>query len=277
MNDYWRAFERFGHLMQAAPWRFASTMPQNPHHYTLREHWEEDDAFAWAVEFIRQRGYREQFKGRWYTQIDVNEHFYWSMGAPVPDTILVNRKRIQRSADYDEISHRYDVMFRDEASQQEDHELLAFVEERAGPIAEKYVLDVGCGTGLFLRLARPRSYVGIDPSAGMLGYLRHRHPDAAVVCTPLSAFAPPASRSRYDLVLALYGVGGYLSDVELGRLKRLLAPGGAALVMFNTGVPETYRQTKVYLEHRAWNAETLPGERVPFNAYDVIVQRSDGD
>lgn len=62
-------------------------MPQNPHEYTLRKHWENEDDFVEAVELIRQYGYKTKFKGNTYTQFNVLGHFYWSMGAPVPITI----------------------------------------------------------------------------------------------------------------------------------------------------------------------------------------------
>jgi hypothetical protein len=43
---------------------------------------------------IRANGYRNLFEGRWYTQLDSGEHTYWTMGAPVDETILIDRKRI---------------------------------------------------------------------------------------------------------------------------------------------------------------------------------------
>jgi len=46
------------------------------------------------VPFIRANGDRNLFEGRWYTQLDVGEHTYWTMGAPVEETIPVNRDRI---------------------------------------------------------------------------------------------------------------------------------------------------------------------------------------
>lgn len=96
--------ERLAALLEAAEWRFAKTMPQNPHWYTLRKTWARDDDFVWAVEQIRLRGYRSKYNGSWYTQLDVNDHFYWTMGWPIGSfdwgwdrlnaggTILINRK-----------------------------------------------------------------------------------------------------------------------------------------------------------------------------------------
>jgi len=72
--------ERLAHLLESAAWRFARTMPQNPHWYTLRETWARDEDFVWAVEQIRLRGYRHQFQGHWYVQFDLNAFVYWSMG-----------------------------------------------------------------------------------------------------------------------------------------------------------------------------------------------------
>ena len=86
--------ERVAHDLAAAHWIFANTMPENPHEYTLRREWTSDADFVRAVLFIREHGYRNLFEGHWYTQLDVDEHTYWTMGAPVEETILINRKRI---------------------------------------------------------------------------------------------------------------------------------------------------------------------------------------
>lgn len=95
---------RLAELLENAEWRFAKTMAHNPHHYTLRKTWTRDEDFVWCVERIRTLGYRVKFQGHWYTQLDVNDHFYWTMGWPigsldwgwdrlnVAGTILINRK-----------------------------------------------------------------------------------------------------------------------------------------------------------------------------------------
>lgn len=97
---------RLAGLLATATWVFAKTMPQNPHFYTLRKTCVHDADFVWAVEQIRLRGYRQKYQGNWYTQLDVGEHFYWTMGWPVgtldwgwerlnkAGTILINRKSL---------------------------------------------------------------------------------------------------------------------------------------------------------------------------------------
>ncbi len=87
------ALARLTALLEAAPWTFAKTMPHNPHHYTLRAKWAEAD-FVWVVEQIRAHGYTERFKGRAYTLFAVNGFKYWTMGNPLPETTLINRKTV---------------------------------------------------------------------------------------------------------------------------------------------------------------------------------------
>jgi hypothetical protein len=79
-------------LLEGQQWRFAKTMPQNPHEYTLRNTWSVDAQFQQAVRFIRQHGYVERFKGRPYVVLDLGGWHYWTMGAPLADTRLINRK-----------------------------------------------------------------------------------------------------------------------------------------------------------------------------------------
>jgi hypothetical protein len=116
-----------------------------------------------------------------------------------------------------------------------------------------------------LRMADPLHYVGVEPSDNMLRELRHRHPHAATVRTPLRSFVPTAGRSRFDLVLSLFGVGSYLTDAELGRIPLLLKPGGRAVTMFYAPgyTPEVYRRTKSPpVPHRTWQEGLMQGELI---------------
>jgi hypothetical protein len=78
-------------LIARSRWVFAKTMPDNPHWYTLRKE-ADDSEFVRFVELIRAHGREEPYEGQPYTVLDVDEWFYWTMGAPVDETILVNRE-----------------------------------------------------------------------------------------------------------------------------------------------------------------------------------------
>jgi hypothetical protein len=75
-------------------WVFAKTMPQHPHEYTLRKNARDDQEFEAVVSFIRAEGYTERHNGRTYTYLNVDDWKYWTMGAPLPKTIILNRARI---------------------------------------------------------------------------------------------------------------------------------------------------------------------------------------
>jgi hypothetical protein len=82
-------------------WIFARTMPETPHEYVLRRDCYANGyeaEFVQMVKLIREHGYRGRFRkppGRpiTLTYMNVDDHRYWSMGAPVPETILINRAR----------------------------------------------------------------------------------------------------------------------------------------------------------------------------------------
>jgi hypothetical protein len=94
--------EKVTALLNAQKWVFAKTMPENPHEYTVRKNWENDDDFVFVVKYIRANGYPFKFGKSIYTQLDVGEHFYWTMGAAIntpdgkPYTIILNRKRLDQ-------------------------------------------------------------------------------------------------------------------------------------------------------------------------------------
>ena len=79
-------------------WQFAKTMPQIPHWYTVRA-WDPDEAaFERFVMYIREHGYKRKFGSRWYTYLDMDGHAYWTMGAAVNVTTVINRKVLEQEA-----------------------------------------------------------------------------------------------------------------------------------------------------------------------------------
>jgi len=74
-----------------ADWIYAKSMPKFPHWYTLRETWSDDPLFDEVVAFIRKHGRRERFGRKQFIYFYLDGHKYWTMGAPIPDTILINR------------------------------------------------------------------------------------------------------------------------------------------------------------------------------------------
>jgi len=81
--------ERF----KSTRWKFASTMKQHPHSYTLREWWD-DDEFLQIVKHIRKHGkwgkfFRVPIK-YWYYE----GYKYWTMGYGLDQTKLINRAEI---------------------------------------------------------------------------------------------------------------------------------------------------------------------------------------
>lgn len=76
-------------------WHFAESMPQNPHWYTLRKN-QDDGMFNRVIEHMREFGYDGYFQGAKYRYYNIGHHYYWTMGAPINDTILINRKPLDQ-------------------------------------------------------------------------------------------------------------------------------------------------------------------------------------
>ena len=83
--------KEFARFVASQPWIFARTMPENPHEYALRRQGTNAN-FEAAVRFIREHGLIEDYRGRSYKILYFGNHKYWTMGAPLAETILINRK-----------------------------------------------------------------------------------------------------------------------------------------------------------------------------------------
>ena len=219
-------FLHIGNSLLFHNWIFAKTMPQYPHWYTLRKQWNDDKAFDEAVIFIRHHGYKEKFKGRIYTLLNFDNMKYWSMGAPIKDTILINRAEIKSDLIYDSLASEYDSFYQDEKSLKENQNIFSMINPKGT------ILDIGCGTGLFADYAKinPESYVGIDPSEMMLKRFSDKHPEYTnrLVRTKFEDFIG----KKYDMIVSLFGAISYVKPEYLSWIPEMLNPCGKFFLMF---------------------------------------------
>lgn len=82
----------FREYIAGSRWKFAKTMAHIPHEYTVRDWapWREP-LFEEAVMFIRANGYEQNFFRKTFLYYDVDDKQYWTMGAPLNETVLINR------------------------------------------------------------------------------------------------------------------------------------------------------------------------------------------
>jgi SAM-dependent methyltransferase len=87
------------------------------------------------------------------------------------------------------------------------------------------LLDVACGSGLAIELARLRgaSCSGIDASPRLLAVARDRNPDCDIRAGDMNAL--PWDPASFDVVTSFRGIWG-TTPGAVGEIHRVLAPGG---------------------------------------------------
>ena len=85
---------------RAQAWIFAKTYSHTwPHEYIVRERVEKDH-FIDLVQHIRRNGYEGRFYTKIITYFDDEDMVYWTMGAPVDETTIVNRCQKEQTYEY---------------------------------------------------------------------------------------------------------------------------------------------------------------------------------
>jgi len=91
--------EDLARFVQTERWTYARTMPKWPHEYLVRER-VDPELFERMVRHIRANGYEGRFYQAPITYFEEGGLVYWTMGAPVEETIIINRCRKEDSFEY---------------------------------------------------------------------------------------------------------------------------------------------------------------------------------
>jgi SAM-dependent methyltransferase len=99
------------------------------------------------------------------------------------------------------------------------------VHHRLGVDTADRLLDVACGSGLAIELARLRgaSCSGIDASARLVAVARDRNPDCDIQVGDMHAL--PWERASFDVVTSFRGIWG-TTPRAVAEIHRVLRPGG---------------------------------------------------
>lgn len=90
MNPEDAAF--FASFINRHQWTFAKTMPKHPHWYIVRKNCDPAH-FERAVRLIREHGEQRRFYRKRLTYLHFDGLDYWTMGAPVEETTIINRAK----------------------------------------------------------------------------------------------------------------------------------------------------------------------------------------
>ncbi len=174
---------------------------------------------------------------------------------------------------YDRLADAYDAAYGSPLARAEN--TLAFrLVQRAG-CDRGQILDLGCGTGLFLEHApvAPERYVGVDISNGMLSVARHKFPRHTFLQGDMADLSSLPDCS-FDSIVSLFASFAYAAEPErvVAEIQRVLAPGGRFLVM-TLGVrhrrrtPYTVEALGMLVPWRLWRAADL---RRQFARFDDV-------
>jgi SAM-dependent methyltransferase len=242
--------QEVGKLLQQQQYKFAKTMPWMPHWYTLKATWADGNQYrnviAWILEHGELRTWGKRKTVRRY--FDYGEWRYWPMTTNPSESILLNRAKIDGDTSlpvysYNDVAAEYDQIWSGPQALQEDREIMKRIAYSKGD-----VLDIGCGTGLFLdHHPDCTSYLGIDPSKAMLERLNQKHPEKASLCQTFESSLLLLEGKQFDCVISLFCSPSYIPPAELKAVHSLVRPQGKLFMMF--AAPDYEPITHQYLKN----------------------------
>lgn len=90
-------YTRIREMISRCQWTFAKTMPWCPHEYIVRGKCPlKDEEFVYFVNMQRNYGKEERWGKNILPYLYIDNYKYWTMGAPMEKTLVMNRARVNK-------------------------------------------------------------------------------------------------------------------------------------------------------------------------------------
>ena len=87
-------YDRIREMIARCTWKFAKTMPFAPHEYIVRDKCPlTEEEFVYFVEMQRRFGAKERWGKYNNPYLYIDDYKYWTMGAPIEETTVINRAK----------------------------------------------------------------------------------------------------------------------------------------------------------------------------------------
>ena len=87
-------YDKLRKMITRCEWTFAKTMPFAPHEYIVKERCPlSAEEFEYFVNMQREHGIREKWGKHNNPYLYIDDYKYWTMGAPLEDTTVINRAK----------------------------------------------------------------------------------------------------------------------------------------------------------------------------------------
>jgi hypothetical protein len=87
-------------IVNNSEWTFAKNYAGTwPHHYIVKDRVDEA-LFVKLVKHIREFGYEAPFYNKKYIYFEEDGYVYWTMGAPIEETTIINRCTKENTYEY---------------------------------------------------------------------------------------------------------------------------------------------------------------------------------
>ena len=96
-------YAKLREMIARCQWTFAKTMPWCPHEYVVRSRCPlTDEEFVYFVTMQRNHGVELRWGKYLLPYLIIDDYKYWTMGAPMEDTIVLNRAKVKEEKNNNE-------------------------------------------------------------------------------------------------------------------------------------------------------------------------------
>jgi ubiquinone/menaquinone biosynthesis C-methylase UbiE len=149
---------------------------------------------------------------------------------------------LQTDTTYDRVANLYDDAFADITVRKDEWE---WINRQLPDEYNLSILDIGCGNGALLNAlsTRIRSGTGVDESEAMIEKARQRNTAKVnLQFTTISSPSLPFDDATFDIAVSLMSFRYLDWDPLLSEIKRVVKPGGTALIVDMVTVPVKMRE-----------------------------------